>query len=95
MTLPVKTEVTLWLPIQRSEAIREMQEVGVRYGIKYADILAAVDAGNVVKVSLDHVSEGAVRNGISYHCAYTGVTARCSLAADRRHILIYRPGTLP
>lgn len=84
-----------WIPVSQLEGRMLMQENGPRYRINYPQILEVVDAGDVVKVSLDHVSEGALRNGISYHASYTGIYVHCSISNDRRSILVYRHGVLP
>jgi hypothetical protein len=84
-----------WTPVSRGQAQNALEDDGaIRYGINYTEIVELAASGEIVEVSLEYVSESALRNGVSYWSLYTGVPIRCRVTKDRKHILVYRQGVI-
>lgn len=78
----------VWKPISKLEARDAIDDERRQYGINYRLIAEIVASGNPVVVSLDYVTEGALRQGIAYHSTYMGFLASCRLTKDHRHIIV-------
>lgn len=79
-----------WTTISPHEVEGHLPDGMVRYEIDYEEVFSLADAGKAVRISLDHVSEGAVRNAATRWGQMTGTFFRCRLTSDHRHIIVTR-----